>query len=230
MRGEALINFLAGCFLTGRSPRARGSQKAVAGFAKLLGSIPACAGKPQFESRHAPGCRVDPRVRGEATIAAAASATVEGRSPRARGSLYHRSLGFSRFRSIPACAGKPCCWIFCGMRNKVDPRVRGEARRGHLSRYFEKGRSPRARGSHIVSKSQWGFQRSIPACAGKPRFVGIAQSPGRVDPRVRGEATRENAGACYAQGRSPRARGSPQSRPLPLPQLRSIPACAGKPS
>ena len=51
--------------------------------------------------------------------------------------------------------------------------------------------------------------RSIPACAGEPRFSGIAVSPFRVYPRVCGGTSRSIATIACALGLSPRVRGNP---------------------
>ncbi len=54
----------------GRSPRARGSLRLSKGSPSLPGSIPACAGQPHSLSLYLMVCRVDPRVRGAAALAA----------------------------------------------------------------------------------------------------------------------------------------------------------------
>ena len=74
----------------------------------------------------------------------------------------------ARHRSIPACAGKPAYDYFHFISPKVDPRVRGEARKLNLAGWVSQGRSPRARGSLNEKREKRKDTGSIPACAGKP--------------------------------------------------------------
>ena len=79
-------------------------------------SIPACAGKPDESCVKLTEAMVDPRVRGEAVKAPSVTSAKVGRSPRARGSPARRSRHSFFYRSIPACAGKPCSagWLVPG--------------------------------------------------------------------------------------------------------------------
>ena len=71
---------------------------------------------------------------------------------------------------------------------------------------------------------------SIPACAGKPPMASTLIRATRVHPRVCGEAGADCSVADHPRGPSPRVRGS-RLTPTPMAStLRSIPACAGKPS
>ena len=153
-----------------------------------------------------------------------------GRSPRARGSQRMRPYPRGHNGSIPACAGKPSFLGAPPDRERVDPRVRGEAL---IFRSWAKqwsGRSPRARGSLDTARHINHRGRSIPACAGKPSTPCATSCAGQVDPRVRGEASLGGIYLGTRRGRSPRARGSQRARLLEAVQARSIPACAGKPS
>ncbi len=131
--------------------------------------------------------------------------------------------------SIPACAGKPYCEQVAMGLPKVDPRVRGEAFISAKSKRSLWGRSPRARGSRRRNRPRLPQQGSIPACAGKPRYNAHKDSPGQVDPRVRGEARAACVSGLIARGRSPRARGSLMGNASLSSAPGSIPACAGKP-
>ena len=91
------------------------------------------------------------------------------------------------------------------------------------------GRSPRARGSPKDAIFKLLATGSIPACAGKPEPCVWRPVALRVDPRVRGEAPPLGELIQLEPGRSPRARGSLASISASLDNLRSIPACAGKP-
>ena len=117
------------------------------------------------------------------------------------------ALCSTRWRNIPACAGKTI-----RPRRQVKfpgehPRVRGENRGLRMASNFGTGTSPRARGKPAMpcrSKSRAG---NIPACAGKtvnrPRYL----SRFREHPRVRGENSLSHLMSSKKRGTSPRARG-----------------------
>jgi len=111
--------------------------------------------------------------------------------------------------SIPARAGKPSTPGETAARWWVDPRARGEASAYAQKALDEEGRSPRARGSLVRLLLILVCLGSIPARAGKPAHQSLAVDGYGVDPRARGEAENASNAAALAQGRSPRARGSP---------------------
>ena len=106
--------------------------------------------------------------------------------------------------------------------------MRGEGPFNCTATGFRTGRSPRARGRHRVPPVALSGGGSIPACAGKAGFARLVDLPKRVDPRVRGEGVAGLITAGCLVGRSPRARGRPQSADERVFDIRSIPACAGK--
>ncbi len=215
--------------VAGRSPRARGSRRAEVEALGRLRSIPACAGEPRSPARGSSGRRVDPRVRGGASAPSTTSFADVGRSPRARGSRRTPPPTSPPPRSIPACAGEPRSRCTAAARSRVDPRVRGGAGAARWIGRASGGRSPRARGSHVLRAVGLAVDGSIPACAGEPASCRGSPSRRAVDPRVRGGASDGGHYCSRNRGRSPRARGSPDARPpLPSPP-RSIPACAGEP-
>ena len=111
----------------GPSPRVRGSPAQVIPWPSGSGSIPACAGKPPAYS-HRPGSPwVHPRVCGEAQQRPPGHIERLGPSPRVRGSLAGRGPAGARVGSIPACAGKPVRMLPRPGRERVHPRVCGEA-------------------------------------------------------------------------------------------------------
>ena len=70
------------------------------------------------------------------------------------------------------------------------------------------GLSPRVRGNPRPGRS-WGHgHRSIPACAGEPRFVKAIKHNGGVYPRVCGGTFVGTAAAGFEMGLSPRVRGN----------------------
>ena len=218
-RGEAITLPLKEFDLTGLSPRARGSLVDLVRILEMPGSIPAGAGKPRIRRRRA-------------------RLTAPGLSPRARGSrvhgycpMLHPSRG-----SIPAGAGKPPSTAddLRTEPSRVYPRGRGEAApqcaavsadiievyprgRGEASSWnilqaplFDRGLSPRARGSRERDPVRLVPLRSIPAGAGKPHQLHGPSMRSGVYPRGRGEAGnhRGTDGKHRCAGLSPRARGS----------------------
>ena len=107
MRGGASQYQLERQPATGRSPHARGSRIYSSLTCRVSGSIPACAGEPEPRADRAHEPRVDPRMRGGATLAINRSFRQEGRSPHARGSRVSARGSDGQQGSIPACAGEP---------------------------------------------------------------------------------------------------------------------------
>ncbi len=192
-------------------------------------SIPACAGQPGLAYLGQSGTRVDPRVRGAATIDQSTASPDQGRSPRARGSQGVRHRAAWAWGSIPACAGQPSFPCYWSWPRQVDPRVRGAAHWSAALRLACGGRSPRARGSLFSRLLHMPTAGSIPACAGQPLNSLPFFLPSWVDPRVRGAARGLHAASGSRQGRSPRARGSLPLRANSKFIPGSIPACAGQP-
>ena len=195
----------------------------------ILGSIPACAGKPSAQSCRNAWRRVYPRVCGEAQDRLSLVVPIEGLSPRVRGSLGQSGMFDQDTGSIPACAGKPC-EPHRGVRAmRVYPRVCGEADSEGYPHAPWSGLSPRVRGSPFILHGSQEEKGSIPACAGKPGAWSRVSRHLRVYPRVCGEATPSIGGRPMATGLSPRVRGSRCRTELSRYVFGSIPACAGKP-
>ena len=227
--GEAAAGALSGWSLRGPSPRVRGSPSSFPRLELVVGSIPACAGKPG--QRAGPGCgaRVHPRVCGEAGIGFMGKEWDNGPSPRVRGSRPPERATRIRDGSIPACAGKPDVDQRYSAIPRVHPRVCGEASPGSRARMGIGGPSPRVRGSLLVASASGGFSGSIPACAGKPPGNPAGPFPGGVHPRVCGEALAAGWLDGTDRGPSPRVRGSRTGSGHGGSRTWSIPACAGKP-
>ena len=116
--------------------------------------------------------------------------------------------------SIPACAGKPGTWGREHGRNRVYPRVCGEAAHRSAKMLDIHGLSPRVRGSLSGQIRPGVVFGSIPACAGKPADPSDPGRSSRVYPRVCGEAARRRSAQAICMGLSPRVRGSRHHRPL----------------
>ncbi len=154
----------------------------------------------------------------------------QGRSPRVRGSRINRRLRIGVRGSIPACAGEPCSIGLNSNAFRVDPRVCGGACSSACKILILLGRSPRVRGSLIVSKNAQTADGSIPACAGEPQNHKSLVPTQKVDPRVCGGAAMGIDWMVRDEGRSPRVRGSPHIHGGGNDRARSIPACAGEPA
>ncbi len=194
---------------SGRSPPTRGSRALSDSIRDWRGSIPAHAGEPDGARPLARGVGVDPRPRGGASLHAANSAHLEGRSPPTRGSQRRACALGAVEGSIPAHAGEPTSTSAGRRRRRVDPRPRGGA---HLRQWFslaDGGRSPPTRGSLNPTLAKPARRGSIPAHAGEPRARSRPRSAGWVDPRPRGGATATTDEGRRWTGRSPPTRGSP---------------------
>ena len=228
--GEALTGGRARKEARGPSPRVRGSRPRRVPEDAACGSIPACAGKPDYRRWNADQQRVHPRVCGEAGAILAPWHVARGPSPRVRGSRERPSDAVRGEGSIPACAGKPVSASTpCGSC-RVHPRVCGEAGRLEGRGRPAQGPSPRVRGSHCRTIHPREGDGSIPACAGKPAPGRRPRTDHRVHPRVCGEASSRGVRLSRWTGPSPRVRGSPALEPAGVVARGSIPACAGKPS
>ena len=216
-------------FGVARSPACAGEPGSAKANRKSAGSIPACAGEPRAARGAIRGAWVDPHVCGGAVAAPPASAIIEGRSPRVRGSLGTGTPGRSTLRSIPACAGEPVPDATPSLARWVDPRVCGGANSTSNPSATRAGRSPRVRGSPLIVPAVEQQRGSIPACAGEPPWRPVHLDRAGVDPRVCGGALSSAARAALRSGRSPRVRGSQRFLMECRTGIGSIPACAGEP-
>ena len=167
MRGEHALERAYSSTVCGSSPRARGTPSPRGPRARGFRFIPACAGNTPLESPQPLPTPVHPRVRGEHIPTAFISASLNGSSPRARGTPgVHRPPDLGR-RFIPACAGE-----------HPDPQP---------SNRQTLGSSPHARGTRRSGNRQMLARRFIPACAGNTRRSCSGWCCRPVHPRVRGE-------------------------------------------
>jgi len=191
----------------GSSPRARGTRAVGGHDSTRLRVIPACAGNTFGGDVEAAGLPGHPRVRGEHVLTVPSLGTVNGSSPRARGTPEHLGEVVRVQRVIPACAGNTPARVSRWRGFSGHPRVRGE----HFERIRHRpggyGSSPRARGTRAGEVNQGLRCRVIPACAG---------NTSHLEPKSRGST-----------GSSPRARGTHGWHEGRVRQFRVIPACAG---
>ena len=154
---------------------------------------------------------------------------VKGPSPRVRGSRRTPQGCRHSAGSIPARAGQPTIAARARTRRKVHPRAYGAAgpsggvqrvvvgshprvcgaapmSAGH--RQVIQGPSPRVRGSPFDAELIFELTRSIPARTGQPRLRQLPTHQCRVHPRACGAAWSSMVIVTFAQGPSPRVRGS----------------------
>ena len=214
----------------GLSPRVRGSQCQRSYCRPNPRSIPTCAGQPTSPAGRQRLIRVYPHVCGAAVFSYPNTDIVCGLSPRVRGSLDQATWTDKGWGSIPTCAGQPATY-FTEMRvTAVYPHVCGAANGATYTVDITNGLFPRVRGSLSRRRSPTVLWRSIPTCAGQPRWYGLMRSTGTVYPHVCGAAPCVPETLSTITGLSPRVRGSPSLTANQGTVDRSIPTCAGQPS
>ena len=153
----------------------------------------------------------------------------EGLSPRVRGNPAWPAPGGGGAGSIPACAGEPLPVRLRWYSPEVYPRVCGGTPSRMRYERWRRGLSPRVRGNPYWQQIEIAAARSIPACAGEPRYGMMNFTQGRVYPRVCGGTFLAALGAKLVTGLSPRVRGNHRCRCRRRQIPGSIPACAGEP-
>ena len=157
--------------------------------------------------------------------------THKGLSPRVRGNRAFCAGARRRSGSIPACAGEPHRdppnprgrWVYprvCGGTPPCQP---------HSVASNGKGLSPRVRGNRFRAICSHLVLRSIPACAGEPRYDVTCFTCIKVYPRVCGGTGIAMLLYQSNYGLSPRVRGNLGVGFGRQGEGRSIPACAGEP-
>ena len=212
----------------GRSPRARGRRLVRGAREGLRGPIPASAGETRTPTCRRSATGADPRERGGDVVYRPRVDPTTGRSPRARGRPLPGTANPEIQGPIPASAGETRSRIAPATSPRADPRERGgDASRSRSPRRTT-GRSPRARGRLREQGERLSAVRPIPASAGETRRRRPRTRSSGADPRERGGDDHLDVAVRNDLGRSPRARGRLNDRPLLLAQLGPIPASAGE--
>ena len=228
-RGGALDGQPAKLQLLGLSPRTRGSRRGSRGRSRRYGPIPADAGEPWPRTVASAGIRAYPRGRGGATRETDAQGRVQGLSPRTRGSPTQREGAGFGTGPIPADAGEPPTRTCPTRPPWAYPRGRGGAATTAEAPARLAGLSPRTRGSLEVCRPRSHHPGPIPADAGEPRGGCRAPELRGAYPRGRGGAVTGTLYEGYAEGLSPRTRGSRHGAACAVPVGGPIPADAGEP-
>ncbi len=150
-----------------------------------------------------------------------------GSSPRTRGTVRFRLIGWEQTRFIPADAGNRTRWPPPCLPAAVHPRGRGEQTLVTSPDNLSTGSSPRTRGTALLGGQRAAKLRFIPADAGNswPSYMMLYSLP--VHPRGRGEQIKQLITYHTEYGSSPRTRGTVPFCDRRDPFLRFIPADAG---
>ena len=155
----------------GSSPRGRGTPGARSWMVQPVRFIPAWAGNTDAPQRSMPRMAVHPRVGGEHSSAGVASSAARGSSPRGRGTLCGSWSARVSRRFIPAWAGNTGKWRASDIAMAVHPRVGGEHESTSTSKAWNRGSSPRGRGTPASRVCWMSANRFIPAWAGNTPWL-----------------------------------------------------------
>ena len=194
--------------MRGSSPRVRGKRWQTGLHLQRGRLIPARAGKTTMPVGGPAGRPAHPRACGENPSSLSSKPAMPGSSPRVRGKL-----------SNPMTKPAP---------EKAHPRACGENQRLLSPKPSALGSSPRVRGKRLVAALCWGYNRLIPARAGKTDQGEGGLNAVPAHPRACGENRRCWRDLFAAAGSSPRVRGKLLSLIAQVITTGLIPARAGK--
>ena len=124
--GENAWRSLSSGWHPGSSPRGRGKPEGAHSPGRILGLIPARAGKTRHELRRGHHGRAHPRAGGENFSSILSRCALLGSSPRGRGKRRIPGHPDHRPRLIPALAGKTHQRTWSHQRRSAHPRAGGE--------------------------------------------------------------------------------------------------------
>ena len=195
----------------------------------MIGTIPACTGKPSTRNCSGNGPRDYPRMHGETWCSASLFHSDQGLSPHARGNHFFQHALHIHERTIPACTGKPTRNRRALSRTRDYPRMHGETNVRAVLPASNAGLSPHARGNPPMALYWKVVGGTIPACTGKPPEYERISGRKRDYPRMHGETRCFGRALRKVQGLSPHARGNRSFSPQHSGTSGTIPACTGKP-
>ncbi len=153
-------------YVTGSSPRVRGTHGDDVRSCLCVRFIPARAGNAAIRPCSATCRSVHPRACGERQSAVQSQAVKRGSSPRVRGTPHSRRQKTARWRFIPARAGNAVTSAHPPTTMPVHPRACGERSLVSSSPSSPIGSSPRVRGTRCRARGDGWGDRFIPARAG----------------------------------------------------------------
>ena len=169
MKFEELAKELDDTYSMGLSSRVRGNRPHDELDKRVLGSIPARAGKPLAPRRQYRAAWVYPRACGGTPSRGGLTERGRGLSPRVRGNPSNCEAVSALFGSIPAWAGEPYVIAILSSNHWVYPRLGGETRLTTPMLPMPTGLSPRVRRNRTPGREGEVVSGSIPARAGKPQ-------------------------------------------------------------
>ena len=212
----------------GSSPRVRGTLPEARARLGRVGIIPACAGNTRSPSQCSWSAWDHPRVCGEHDPE---EGTVFGRwgsSPRVRGTPDTVHEDINELGIIPACAGNTDCSRCRPRLSRDHPRVCGEHVALDFGELQGQGSSPRVRGTRFEGRELLEHHGIIPACAGNTRPWPTRCARARDHPRVCGEHLSAAFNLPFAEGSSPRVRGTQTARSRSRQAARDHPRVCGE--
>ena len=212
----------------GSSPLTRGKRRNGRRPRRVVGLIPAHAGKTGAYPQEAPPPAAHPRSRGENCGELIEYGDFPGSSPLTRGKLGESETVEVLFGLIPAHAGKTHWPTRELVYSGAHPRSRGENPLRTKECPAVYGSSPLTRGKLTRRGGCWNGPRLIPAHAGKTRGPCGSAAVRTAHPRSRGENGCGRRHPVSVKGSSPLTRGK-HKEPYPRPVSAGlIPAHAGK--
>ena len=211
----------------GSSPRLRGTGHTGDQRGAFERFIPAPAGNRPARRHKTSGATVHPRACGEQMPDSVCRTSVNGSSPRLRGTVFLSVGRYRDTRFIPAPAGNSDEARSFFLRNPVHPRACGEQRSARRTPNHETGSSPRLRGTELEHGSRADRLRFIPAPAGNSVSRSHRYLEASVHPRACGEQHYLDNPLNWADGSSPRLRGTGHANFARATSQRFIPAPAG---
>ena len=155
----------------GSSPLTRGKRSQGERSARVVGLIPAHAGKTSLACSSTPPQRAHPRSRGENSETVESSSPGPGSSPLTRGKRGSCRCLRRCWRLIPAHAGKTSGGRAARPPWPAHPRSRGENSLTETAQQIDWGSSPLTRGKRHPGVLARAPARLIPAHAGKTRLA-----------------------------------------------------------
>ena len=188
--GEHLYLLLLALVIVGSSPRMRGTHLAPNGLPVQQRIIPAYAGNTERRFCRSLGAGDHPRVCGEHRSGRSHRVVRRGSSPRMRGTRGARRPRRQNHGIIPAYAGNTGTRLKGSTGRRDHPRVCGEHLLGTPLLPWQRGSSPRMRGTHPPGLYRRLVGGIIPAYAGNTPAVEPTPMAFRDHPRVCGEHLR----------------------------------------
>ena len=192
----------------GSSPRLRGTLRGGQGSGLHGRFIPAPAGNTALGGQYVRRQSVHPRACGEHEMTVPQGMTVNGSSPRLRGTRRYLHCHYILGRFIPAPAGNTPSSYLRDMTETVHPRACGEHALDLYGNDLDFGSSPRLRGTPRNIHRRRSGKRFIPAPAGNTTTPTEKSGRATVHPRACGEHARAHEGVKDFIGSSPRLRGT----------------------